>query len=84
MHKASSFKYLGDTVHESGKNMINIIKRRAKAYAIFAEIRAILEDVPLGKYRTQIGLQLRQAMFVNGVLFYTEVWHGLKHKDLDI
>ena len=84
MHKASSFKYLGDTVHKSGKNMINIIERRAKAYAIFAEIRAILEDVPLGKYRTQIGLQLRQAMFVNGVLFNTEVWHGLKPKDIEI
>ena len=84
MHKASCLKYLGDTIHESGKNLINIIERRAKAYAIFAEIRAILEDLPLGKYRTKVGLQLRQAMFVNGVLFNTEVWHGLKQADLDM
>ena len=84
MHKASSLKYLGDTIYKSGKNFINIIERRAKAYAIFAEIRAILENVPLGKYRTKIGLQLRQAMFVNGVLFNTEVWHGLKQADLDM
>ena len=62
-------------VFESGKVNINLIERRAKAYAIFAEIRAILEDVPLGKYRVEVGLQLRQAMFINGVLFNSEVWH---------
>ena len=33
---------------------------------------------------TQIGLQLRQAMFVNGVLFNTEVCYGLKPKDIEI
>ena len=70
MHKETSIKYLGDTVHESG----NLTERRAKANAIFPEIRAILEDVPLGKYRIQVGLQLRQAMFVNGVLFNSEIW----------
>ena len=84
LHKNTSLKYLGDIVHESGKVNINLIERRAKAYAIFAEIRAILEDVPLGKYRVEVGLQLRQAMFINGVLFNSEVWHGLKPTDLDV
>ena len=46
MHKAKSIKYLGDTVHESGKVCFNIQERRSKANAAFAEIRAILEDVP--------------------------------------
>ena len=82
MEKAQSLKYLGEIVHESGKNNYNLLERRAKAYAIFAEIRAILEDVPLGKYRIQTGLQLRQAMFVNGVLFNSKVWHGLNSTDL--
>ena len=82
MHKAESLMYLGETVHESGKNKYNLLERRAKAYAIFAEIRAILEDIPLGKYRIQIGLQLREAMFVNGVLFNSEVWHGLNSTDI--
>ena len=84
LHKNTSLKYLGDIVHESGKVNINLIERRAKAYAIFAEIRAILEDVPLGKYRVEVGLQLRQAMFINGVLFNSDVWHGLKPTDLDV
>ena len=51
MHKAEQIKYLGGTFHESGKNSYNIIERRSKGYAAFAEIRAILEDVPLRKYR---------------------------------
>ena len=65
MHQAHSLTYLGDSVHESGKIKYNLIERRAKAYAVFAEIRANLNDVPLGNYRIQTGLQLRQAMFIN-------------------
>ena len=82
MHEAESTKYLGDILHQSGKAKYNIKERQIKAYAITAEIRAILEEVPLGKYRTEIGLQLRQAMFVNGVLFNLEVWPKLTVADI--
>ena len=82
MHKEESAKYLGDIFHKSGKAKFNIIERQNKAYAILAEIRAILEDVPLGKYRTEVGLHLRQAMFINGVLFNSEVWPELSATDL--
>ena len=58
------------------------MERRTKAYAILAEIRAILSDVPLGKFRTEIGLQLRQAMFVNGVMYNSEVWHNINSTDI--
>ena len=84
MHRENSTKYLGDIFHNSGKSRFNIIERSSKAYAILAEIRAILTDVPLGKYRTEIGLQLRQAMFVNGVLYNAEVWQGLRATDLTL
>ena len=46
MNKSDCLTYLGDIVHKSEKNKYNILERREKAYAIFAEIRAILEDVP--------------------------------------
>ena len=84
MHKAESIKYLGDSVHESGKARFNILERRAKANGAFAEIRAILEDVPLGKYRTEVGLHLRQALFINSVMFNSEVWHGVKTADIEL
>ena len=84
MHKAESIKYLGDSVHESGKVKLNMMERRNKANAAFAEIRAMLEDVPLGIYRTEIGLNLRQALFINGVLFNSKVWHGVQISDIDV
>ena len=84
MHQGESIKYLGDNVHESGKIQFNILERRAKPNGAFAEIRAILEDVPLGKYRTEVGLHLRQALFINGVLFNSETWHGVKSTDIDL
>ena len=77
MHKEESVKYLGDILHKSGKAKPNIKERQVKAHAVVAEISAILSEVPLGKYRTQVGLQMRQAMFLNGVLFNSEVWPKL-------
>ena len=61
-----------------------MMERRTKANAAFAEIRAILEDVPLGICRTEIGLNLRRTLSINGVLFNSEVWHGLKISDIDV
>ena len=50
MLKADIINYLMDTVHESGKITYNINERRSTCYAAYAKIRAILEDIPLGKY----------------------------------
>ena len=36
-------------------------------------MKAILQDIPLGKRKTQIGLTLRQAWFLNGCFFATPV-----------
>ena len=48
-------KYLGDKIHKSTKVTANLATRLAKAVASFSVIRAILEDIPLGTYRTQVG-----------------------------
>ena len=77
MHKRESSKNLGDLFHSSGKSRHNILEGSTKACAILAEIKAILNYVPLGKYRVEAGLHLRQSMFLNGVLFNSEVWQGL-------
>ena len=82
MHRGESSKYLGDIFHNSGKSKYNIIYRSAKAHGILEEIRAILNNVPLGKYRVEDGLNLRQAMFINGKLYNSEVWQGLEFTDL--
>ena len=68
--------------HKSTKVTANLAARLAKAVASFSVIRAILEDIPLGTYRTQVGLELRMALFVNSVLFNCETWHSLTESDL--
>ena len=51
-----------------GKIRKTVEERRRKGFAIVNEILAILEEVPLGKYRMETGLKLRQAMLLNGIL----------------
>ena len=82
MHQVESTKYLGDVIHESGKVAANIAERYVKAVASYSVIRAILQDIPLGKHRTEIGLELRQALFVNSVLSNCETWHNIKDTDI--
>ena len=82
MSDSNKEKYLGDFIHESGKIRETIEDRRGKGFGIVNEILAILEDVPLGKYKLEIGLKLRQAMLLNGVLFNSEVWHSISEKEI--
>ena len=45
-------------------------------------MRAILNDIPLGKRKTEIGIILRQAWFIDGCFFNGEVWTGTNDADL--
>ena len=78
MHDSRSETYVGDIITEDGKNDANIASRRAKAYAIAGDILAILEEVPLGIYRIEAGLYMRNGIFLNAILPNSEVWYGLK------
>ena len=55
--------------------------RTAKGYGIVSDILAILDEIPLGSYRLDMGLKLRQAKLINGILFSSEEWHGLCDDD---
>ena len=60
----------------TGKIQATIDDRVAKGYGIVSEILALSYQVPLGKYRIEMGLKLRQAMLINGILFNSEAWHS--------
>ena len=75
-------KYLGDIIHSSGRIQPTIEDRRDTGFAIVAEILAIIDEIPLGKYKMEIGLKLRQAMLLNGILFNSEAWHNVTEKDI--
>ena len=58
MHRGEISKYLGDIYLSSGRSKHNILERSAKAHEILAEICTILNEVPLGNYRTEASLHL--------------------------
>ena len=67
---------------QKGNAKDTISDRKTRANASLSEIRAILKDVPLGNQRNQIGILLRQALFINGCLVNSEVWCGYSDNDL--
>ena len=62
----------------------NIEARKNKGYGIVANILAIINEVPLAHWKIDAGLQLRQAMLINGTLFNSEAWHNITEDDLNI
>ena len=82
MGESTQEKYLGDLINNSGTNRKTIEDRRNKGYGIVSEIIAILEEIPLGRFKHEIGLKLRQAMFLNGILFNTEAWHSVTEEEI--
>ena len=83
MKNSESEKYLGDFISSDGKLDATIHDRIRRAYSYLSEIRALLTDMPFGKWRIQIGLLLRDAMFMNGILFNSEAWHAIKPKHME-
>ena len=75
--------YLGDKLHNSGKNQTNLDSRLAKGHGKVRTIMAIIKDTPLGWWRIKAGLRLRNAMLINGMLFNSESWHGITLKDIE-
>ena len=46
------------------------------------EIIAILDEIPLRGFKLEIGLKLRQAMLLNGMLYNSEAWHAVSEVEL--
>ena len=82
MAEAHAVKYLGDMIHENGRPKATIMQRVNQGYAIVGQIFVLLKDLPIGNLRVQIGLELRQAWLINGVLFHSEVWHSVADNDI--
>ena len=85
MKKVDQEKYLGDIVHKNCKPSATIVERISKGHGIVTNISALIKDIPLGNRRVQIGLDLRQAWFINGLLYNSEVWQQMtKNEENDL
>ena len=82
MKNSKQEKYLGDIVDNTGSIKATIQERISKGYGIISDIKAILSEIPLGKYKLEMGLKLRQAMLINGTLFNSEAWHSVTAADV--
>ena len=82
--KSESETYLGEIISNTGRLRANIQSRRDKGFGCVAEIMSILSEIPLGKYKIQIGLILRQAMLINGMLSSSEAWSDVKDGDIKL
>ena len=82
MKSSEKEKYLGDFITKDGNSNETIKERVKRAYGILAQIKALMTEVPLGKRRVEIGLALRDAWFMNGCLFNSEVWSAYKEQNI--
>ena len=56
--------------------------KRRPSCGILGEIRAILNDIPLGLIWLETGLTLQESWFLNGTLYNSEVWCNFMESDL--
>ena len=77
MKQSQKEKYLGDFISDKGTVQATIEDRIAKAWSYVSEISALINEFPFGNKRIQVGLILREAMFLNGALYSSEAWHGV-------
>ena len=82
MSDSSQEKYLGDMINTTGNAKATGADRISRGHGIVSEIRAILNEVPLGRYKLEMGLHLRQAMLINRLLFNSEAWHSVTQQDI--
>ena len=84
MHETEEEKYLGDYINKNAKHATTVSRRRAKGFGIISDIIQILDHIKDSKRRIKVGLQLRQAWFVNSMLVNVEAWHNILKKDTDV
>ena len=75
-------KYLDDYLTKGVIASDTISDRMRKGYGILGDIRAILEDIPLGIKRLEAGLPLRESWFLNGTIFNSEAWGEFSKSDI--
>ena len=83
MKNTEKESYLGDFVTKKANSNATLVAWKSCVYAILAEIRAILTEIPLGSRRMEIGLALWDAWFLNGILFNSEVLGAYAEKHVE-
>ena len=81
MKSVRSQRYLGDILTESGSIKDSIEDRRNKGWGKVADISGTLSQLPDTR-KVEIGLKLRDAKLINGMIYSTEAWSKISDNEL--
>ena len=81
MKSVRSQRYLGDILTESGTIKDSIEDRRNKGWGKVADISGTLSQLPDTR-KVEIGLKLRDAKLINGMIYSTEAWSKISDNEL--
>ena len=76
MSTTTEQKYLGGLVSCTGTNNANIKDRCNSGYSAISQIKSMMAEISLGKFCIQIGLILRNSIFISKMLLNSEVSHS--------
>ena len=76
-------KYLGDIVSSSGSNNQNIKDRCNIGHSAISQIKSLMNEINVGKFSIQIGLILRDSIFLSKMLLNSEVWCSLTNYQIE-
>ena len=76
-------KYLGDIISSSGSNVENVKERCKTGQKAISQIKSMMKNMNMGRYKIQIGLIFTDSIFVSKMLLNTEVWHNLTNNQVN-
>ena len=82
MKSVHSEKYLGDFISSNGTNTDTIRHRVSLGNGAVAQIKSILESLSLGRHYFKTAFLLRESIFLNGILYSSESWYGIKKEEI--
>ena len=74
--------YLGDVIANNGKNTKNLKKRISHGVGVISQVHNLLEMISFGHHSVEIGLLLRESVFLSSILYNMEVWYGMSSDEV--
>ena len=84
MKVAESETYFGDINNKNGTIQSSIEIYKSKGQGKVSDIMAIIIEISLGKYKTDVAMKLREVMLLNAIFYNSEAWNGVTKKHVKI
>ena len=75
IEESETYKYLGDTISNDGKNAKNLEQRKAKLFTTTTSINAIAESDVLRRVEAAVILELHEKINIPALLINSESWN---------